>query len=459
MNKKIIIPIIILLIFGIIVGAIYLKSKSNKTLDGKLIANEVEEETVFSQAAAEEDTVLKSKPSSILIFDKNGGLLKLYNSSGNLVDELDLKMLDIGVNLQSKDLKESEMADKDNEVLEEKHVIVKTLVGDESVDVEIKGDRVIIYDEDGEKVEEFSLKSLLEKGEDFAQGEKEVEAKEEATIKSSYNLANNKLLATPVDTTFTNFRTIKDELVFRDDKRDSLILVDVEEDKIVANLVLKGVKLQGLNSVFLTNESIFLTFNNDKRITRIPRHAGLSGVVNKNDIVKYEIDNVPNFVYAENGIIYYSAGNVIGKYDMTLNEVNHITEIDTGDKTLDMYVEKDFVYAINEFGKGNENSVLIKINKKDLSVDGIMELKGIYSKFIGVEGDVGYIRQKDSVKKVDLKNMKPLSAFARKEGVPILVSENIVYTLEDNVLERANIGKTIEKIDSFNAEGFNFIIR
>lgn len=462
LNKKVIIPIAILLSIVILIGIF---SIINKPSNDKQVANKTEEvvddvNNKETTAGESDNTTSELEPSTILTFDKDGGILKLYNTDGDLLDELDLKMLDIGLVVQvedsSEDSKEESAEEKDG-VLEEKHVVVKTLVGEDAVDVEIKGDKVIIYDENKEKVKELSLKELLEKEEKIAK-EEEAKPNEETNV-NSYNLANNKLLNAPADTTFTNFRTIKDELVFRDNKRNALILVDVDENKIVANLVLKGVNLEGLSSVFLADNDIYLTFNNDKRITRIPKNKGLSGNISKDDITKYEIDAVPNFVYVENGMIYYTAENLIGRYDMTQNKNNCITEIDAGDKTLDMYVEEDFIYVINEFGKGNENSVLIKVNKKDFVVEEIMELKGIYSKFIGKDENTAYIRQKDTVKSVDLEGMKPILAFPRKEGVPVLVDQDIVYILENNVLKRAKIGETIEEIDSFNAEGFNFIIR
>lgn len=462
LSKKIIIPVIILLILGLLLGVMYFKSKSSPTLDKKLIAEEMEEKSVEEQISKENTNQepMPTKLSSVLVFDKNRGLLKLYDIKGNLVDELDLKMLDIGVDLQDEDLEEDteKIEEKDKEVSkDEPVVVVKTLVGDETVSVEVKGSVVVVYDEEGNIAGEISLKELL--GKDLLDEEKEEKTGLDKVIsKSNYNLANNKLLPTPVNTTFTNFRTIKDELVFRDDKRDALIFVDVEGDKIVANLLLKGVKLQGLNSVFFTEESIFLTYNNDKRITEIPRNVALSETIDKNSIIKHELDYIPNFVYVEDGIIYYSAENVIGKINTRIDR-NNITEINVGDKTIDMYVNKDFIYGINEFGKGSENSVLMKINKANLQVEGIMELKGIYSKFIGIDEDIAYIRQKNSVKKVDLKNMKSLLAFKRKEGVPILVDEEVVYILENNILKRAKIGKTIEKIDSFDVEGYNFVLR
>ena len=472
LNKKVIIPIAILLSIVILIGIF---SIINKPSNDKQVANKTEEvvddvNNKETTAGESDNTTSELEPSTILTFDKDGGILKLYNTDGDLLDELDLKMLDIGVVVQVEDLSEDskeesaeekdevlEEAEEKDEVLEEKHVVVKTLVGEDAVEVEIKGDKVIIYDENKEKVKEFSLKELLEKEEKIA-NEEEAKPKEKTNV-NNYNLANNKLLNAPADTTFTNFRTIKDELVFRDNKRNALILVDVDENKIVANLVLKGVNLEGLSSVFLADNDIYLTFNNDKRITRIPKNKGLSGNISKDDITKYEIDAVPNFVYVENGMFYYTAENLIGRYDMTQNKNNCITEIDVGDKTLDMYVEEDFIYIINEFGKGNENSVLIKVNKKDFVVEEIMELKGIYSKFIGIDENTAYIRQKDTVKSVDLESMKPILAFPRKEGVPVLVDQDIVYILKNNVLKRAKIGETIEQIDSFNAEGFNFIIR
>lgn len=395
---------------------------------------------------------INNQLSDVLTFDKEGGLLKLYDNKGNLLDELDLKKLSFeNENLITEIKDDSKKTEKATEK-EDDYVYIK-LENNELVKAEIEKNKMFIYDKDGKVIQTIDIDnsnknisnnkdSEIVKNKDSTKNNTDNQ-KEEST-KEIQNL-----LTEAVDVTFTNFRTINNELVFRDDNRNILIIIKVDKNKIIATSILKNIKLEGLTSVYLTNEHIYLTFDNNTQITQIPRNNSID------NIAKIDIKEIPNFVIHIDDCLYFSVPDKIGKYDLFDNKIEFI---EVGDITLDMYFEDNYLYIVNQFGKEKNNSVLIKINIKNFEVEGIMELKGINSKFIGIENNIAYIRQKDSIKEIDLFNLKPMRAFEREEGVPVQIKNEMMYVLKNHEINILSIKDKEDFTKSFKADGFNLYL-
>ena len=439
MNKKILIPIIILVFVVAVFGSMawFGKSKSNKTITEE---TDIKNENIVNATTNKDEEIVNETKdvfmSNILTFGKDDGIIRLYNKRGEMLDIVDLKELDIGHIIEIEENKNAKNEDKESESDDEdEYAYIKTSEG--MIATKVEDGKILLYDKDGKVTESVSLSS-------YNQAKSNEEDKTEKTIDE---------VDSPIDTTFTVFRTIDNELIFRDNKRNALIKVEIEEDTIKTTLLLKNINLKELKNIYVTGESLYLTFNDKTSITQVVRHTATNGNIVTGE---YEIGDVPDFIYPVGSQIYYSTPTKIGKYDTTLDE-GTITEVDVGDKTLDMYIDGEFIYAINEFGKGKNNSVLMKIKMEDLTVDGIMELKGINSRFIGINENLAYIRQKDSIKEVDLINFKPKTSREREEGVPVQVKGNLLYTMKDGKLIVTNLSNNKE-IESHEAEGFSIHI-
>lgn len=448
MNKKILIPIIILVFVVAVFGSMawFGKSKSNKTLTEE---TDIENENIVNATTNEDEEIVNETKdvfmSNILTFGKDDGIIRLYNKRGEMLDIVDLKELDIGHIIEVEENKNAKNEDKESESDDEnEYAYIKTSEG--MMATKIEDGKILLYDKNGRVIERVFLSS-------YNQTKNNEKDKTEERTEEEVDTKTKKLLDSPIDTTFTVFRTIDNELIFRDNKRNALIKVEIEEDTIKTTLLLKNINLKELKNIYVTGESLYLTFNDKTSITQVARHMATNGNIVTGE---YEIGDVPDFIYPVGSQIYYSTPTKIGKYDTTLDG-GTITEIDVGDKTLDMYVDGEFIYAINEFGKGKNNSVLMKIKMEDLTVDGIMELKGINSRFIGINENLAYIRQKDSIKEVDLINFKPKTSREREEGVPVQVKGNLLYTMKDGKIIVTNLSNNKE-IESHEAEGFSIHI-
>lgn len=436
MNKKILIPITILVLFLLGFSIAFNKHKSATISSPEANLSEENQQSVdiVEENKNEDKSSHKQNlPSNkVLTFEKSNGIIRLYDAKGILLDSLDLKMLDIG---EVKELKDKKEEQEEKQSTKENFVYIKT--SDGLMATKVEDGKVVLYDKEGNPIESISLNNNI------SETEEKIEENNSSTL--------NKLLEIPVKTNFTTFRTINNELVFRDNKRNALIKIEEKDGNIISELLVKNIELKNLNNVYINNNNLYLTFDKDTNIVKIPINANKKGIT-----TKYDVKEIPDFVFVKDDCIYYSTPTKIGKYDTTV-EKNNITKIDVGDKTSDVYVKDNTIYAINEFGKGKDNSVLMKINMDDLTVEGIMELKGINSKFIGINNDMIYIRQKNSIKEVDLENFKPKTARKRKEGTPVQVKDNFLYLLKDGKVEIIDLFSN-ENITSFNAEGFSIHI-
>lgn len=435
MKKKIFVPILIgiAIIIAIIVIGLTLK-KPKQNIKANKPNNEIVEAMNTKNTTNEKidkklDVKKEKKLSDILTFDKEDGVLELYNSNGELLDELDLQLLFIEDEVF---LDTSETDAKEN--TGNNYVYIK-LDNDELVKTQIDKNKIFIYDEEGKAIENINIvNKKINKNKEMSNKEKQ------------------ELLDKTMNTTFTNFRTINNELIFRDDTRNILIMIKIEDGKIITNSILKNVNLKNLTSVYLTDKYIYLTFDGNTQITQIPR---IELDDKQSNIIKIEINEVPNFVIYNDGHLYFSTPDKIGVYSLFDKSIEFI---EVGDVTLDMYLEDDFLYIINQFGRGKDNSVLIKVDIEDFKIDSIEDLRGVSPKFIGIKENIAYIRQKESIKKMDLSKLKIVKSFTRKEGVPVQVKDDVLYKIENGEVVILDIANDVEVLKTFENDSFNLYL-
>ena len=248
---------------------------------------------------------------------------------------------------------------------------------------------------------------------------------------------------------FKTFRTINNELIFYSYANNSLFLARVKDEKIMISSLLKDFNLDSLTSASIHDNSMYLTLEDDKNIYKINKISG------KTNVEKYELDEVPYFVLVENDSLYYVANHSVGKLDIESMSTEDVAKANIGDHVSSFYQDKDFIYLISEFGKDVNNSVIVKVSKSTLRVENMAELKGINSVFVGSNGKTVQIRQKDSLKEIDLDTLKPEKARNREEGVPVQVKGDILYMLDNGIMKVYDLN-TNKKIKEFKAEGFTF---
>lgn len=478
MKKKTIFIILAIILVGIVlISAVFMlkpkMSKGTKKDETKIVLQNKEDFSGKVEDAddtnkgidfSEENTNNKPIYSNILVFDKEDGNISLYDKGGKLVDKLDLKRLYISTDVTAYESLKS--------IANEKPVFVRIQESDKLAKAELSKGFIEIYDSGGKIIKSVDLNEFIKPKE--KEVVKKVDSTEEKDDKKVIKIGSNKkdnndkgdesvkmlipnkelgnkTLEFAVDTTFKAFKTIDDKLVFKDNARNALILITGENNRINTDVILSGIDLTGLTGVFVADKKIYLTFEEVVEILEISRTE--SGEITEDNIMRYELENVPSFAFEANGALYYVVADTVGRYNPISNEGE---TIDAGATVLDIHLTEKHLYIITEFGKDQENSVLIKVNIDDFAVEGIMELKGIYSKFIGFDGNIAHIRQKDSVKEIDIDKLKPLKAFSREGGIPIESYNGTFYKMEDGKVKVFSIDNIDKTLKEFDAEGFNF---
>ena len=444
MNKKILIPVAILLAV-MLLFSVFTVVKNKKSKKSQISTEHEVEISDNDEVTSKEPSEVQTEESNkddvgsellsedkVIVFGNGNGEVILYSLDGKILDFVEISKIDIGE--YEKVFNEDEGEDEDEDEDEEEEVTEKEDKEEEKegqyayistpegmIKTEIRGDKIIIYDKDGNEVNSISLDDKAEHRDDL----------------------------------FTLFRTNSNELVFRDWKRNALIEVDIVGNQIKTTLLFKNMNLEKLNNLYITEEDLYLTFNDNTNIHKLTKKAAVApSDIRK--VEKYDIGAVPNFSIYQDGFIYFATPYTVGKYDVSIDE-GEILEIITGDRTSDIYIEDGFMYIVNDFGSGKDNSVLMKVEQETLKTKGIMELKGLNSKFVGITNDLAYIRQTDSIKEVNLKTFKPVTSRDRTVGVPVQVVEDTLYSLVNGKLRIAD-KKDSKTLDSFDVKGFSFHI-
>lgn len=446
MNKKKIITIalasiIVLVISASVFGIIHKKNQKSVASDLNVQSEELDKEKVedkeidtgYEEKDKEEKMeIIEENNSSILTFTKDTGVLSLYNTKGKLVDFVDLKIFNSSGE-KNKNLTSLNDSNETEEEIEEVKINNEKII--KEIEEKLAGE---IDNED-----RLTLEGILEK---YSEANEAIEINEEL-IDNEEGLD----LEEDIEIGYETFRTINNDLIFKDAENNLLIQVNIKDEKILVELLLKDVALKGLTSVDVTEEDIYLTLKGSLNIIKIAKGKSTNG---KLQVEKYELESNPYFVIHEDGYLYYFTQDELGKIN-TENESNEKVSIEMGDSISSAYVEGDYLFIISEFGKLQNNSVLMKINKESLRVANIMELKGINSVFIGSNEESAYIRQKDSIKEVDLKSFKPKTTHEREEGIPVQIKGSYMYRLKDGNLEIFDL-ETNKKKDFFEVDGFTF---
>lgn len=248
------------------------------------------------------------------------------------------------------------------------------------------------------------------------------------------------------------------KLIYMDTRNNILYDISVIENAIEANIVLKGYNLNNLKSVAMNDSNIYLTYFGENTIREIPREFATKGNINSDNVRMLNPGDYPDFILADGESLYYTTSDKFGQYNVS-NGASRT--IDIGDETLDLFIDDKYVYVVNAFGRGLDNSILIKIDKNSLMVDNILQLQGLNSDFIGMGAEnTAYFRQTDSIKSVDLEQMKAKFSYKMKSNMSMHTEGELFYSLNNDVVKAYDITDRENAVMEFPVNGdYLYIIR
>ena len=253
---------------------------------------------------------------------------------------------------------------------------------------------------------------------------------------------------------FEAFRTVDNKLILKD--RNMLFSIDSNEEKIEASKIFTNYDFNNLKSVSIDDNNIYLSYKDEKDIREINKDAATSGDLKEEDVRRYTLEESPDLMFIDNGNIYYTLSNRFGQLNLT-DKINRT--IDVGDKSLDMLCDDEYIYLINDFGKGLGNSVLIKIEKNSILVNEILGLKGMNTMFIGNENNIIYFKQSDSIKTVEnLNKLKPLNSYKCDDAQYSEFKDGLLYEVANNHIKIFDIANKEGIIKEFDIDGSGFMV-
>lgn len=200
--------------------------------------------------------------------------------------------------------------------------------------------------------------------------------------------------------------------IFKSNRGD-IFLVSVEDDK------LQGTKIMSngnkISIAYVYEDNFYAIKNSNLLIKQIDD--------DEEKLVEL-FDDINNLIVTEDGIVL-SANEKLYLADFDGSIVDSIV---FGEKTEDIFKFQDSIYAINDFGKGKNNSILVDISvdsveklstddiitiSKEFHVNKITELKGKRSKYVDLKDSVLFVEQMESVKSINLLDMSPGKSYKK----------------------------------------------
>lgn len=248
------------------------------------------------------------------------------------------------------------------------------------------------------------------------------------------------------------YRSIKNDsnefFIFYNEKSNKLFSVKTEGGALSSELLLDGIDVTNLNTIWANNEVAYLTFKDKTELIKYD--------LTKEEVTKeaFALEGVPTALAVKNDCVYYAYADKLAKLD-TIDKKT--VSVLLGDRSNDVVLENDVLYVVNDFGSGKNNSILIKINPEDLKVEGIIELKGAKSELIGINNakTVLYVVQNGeeyNVKSVDLTKFKPMYSYNLIKDRYFKSYDNALYYQEGNTLKVHSL-KTNEAIKDITIDG------
>lgn len=433
------IPAILILSIVVVGGLVYF-NPFDPTPDSSQQAEEPPQQIPHEEPVTnkpEEQPIKEYVYNNVITYSLEGEIW-LYDKDGNLVDTIDLKQVDY-VKLKEHlvnptEVVETEVPESDN--ANEKEIRSKDAKNEESTPPEL--------------INEENIETVVEENVNIEEPVDAINPIETQVVMdhTAYLMEN------AVVTEFDIVKSINNKLFFVDKSRKTIISVDSSSDRLKIDIVAEKIKPENIASLYKGDVYFAIAYK-----------TGLISLINVNDMTEKTYDFTKSeeykeigevsYIYIEDNLIFITAGESLVKTNIDFSTFEIIK---TGDTIVDMFVYLNNMYLINEFGFDTDNSVILQINKEDLTVTNLIELKGIYSKNIGFNENLVYIRQSEFIKEIDLMDFKPEKAYKREAGSPVLVKGNLVYLLKDGQLSVSDITDKETSLRVSPASGYSIFI-
>ena len=380
MNKRIVIPIVILLITLILGGIFFIKGKSPNI---KIPDTNQE----FTEEIKQPEDKDKAR---VILSATSDGKLYLYDiESREKKFELDLvenyfkeEILDSVEDLTPKDSIESvEPITVDNEEL----ISVPQ-------ELDSEGSIKMNTDDSFEEVDVDEVISELDSA-DSTLDNQSISNNEDGEINKSKTR------------TFKYFKNqFNDDYIAHEISSNNFYSISIKENSIYSTILLENFEIQNVKGIWAEESIIYMTSESNELLKIAKKEITQNS---SNLVEKIELKGNPSSFLIYEDCLYYSYGDRLEKINL-INQKS--TDILLGDYSNEIFINNNKLYSLNNFGEGMSNSVLLKINPLDMKVENIMELMGKNSKLISVDDDILYVRQDSlskNIKSINLKTFKP----------------------------------------------------
>lgn len=272
--------------------------------------------------------------------------------------------------------------------------------------------------------------------------------------------ANEKMVELSKDTSFIYYKSCElNTLYAYNDESKTFYSVSFKDDKLEVNNILTDFEINGVNNFQIVNNVIYYLMENNKDIKTITlSNLSYSTITLKGKVSSWTV---------KDNIIYYTYDNMIGKIDTNTNEqLNALL----GDMSEEIFFSNDNLYVLNVFGSGNNDSILIQLSSKNLTVESIVRLGSDTNVILSssVSNKV-YIAQTDKtiqlskviteepkILPIDLETMEKEKAIKDVSINSTSIENNgYFYVLENKKLSiYSTVGNTVKMID---VDGIDFM--
>lgn len=264
------------------------------------------------------------------------------------------------------------------------------------------------------------------------------------------------MLDLPVDTEFNIIKTKNNNLLFLDLKRNAILKVSYEDSQLKIEKINTNVDIKNITSIELDGNYL-ITAQKDK--ATITKESLIDG-----SAIQYKIKDNAQFkdmgdvtsITVINDNVYVSIDTYIFKLN---SEFTTFANFNTKETIDDVFKYNDELYVINSFGIESNNSVLFKMDLENFYAIDMMELKGIFSKSIGISSESVYIRQNEHIKEVNLNRFSAEKGYTREAGIPVLVKNGVFYSLSEGRIQSFKVEDRVNPLMDVVANGYNLYLK
>lgn len=268
---------------------------------------------------------------------------------------------------------------------------------------------------------------------------------------------------TIADATYIFHTDQKDEKVYAySDLTDEVYQITIKDAKLHVEIIATVSSEQESIWLFVDKENLWIA---DKE----KRHIQVFDLQEPEKLIEWDTKGIMSEWFVQGTTLHYAYDNRIAYEELGKGILKDVV---LGDTTVDFVKIDDKFYVLNSFGNKSDNSLLMKVNPKDLVVDDLIEMKSNQTAILSY-GDEGtlYVGKIEKTKGLDgtlLEEPKVVSIDVTKDYLSeksmkweIIFKDSMqgynkhLYALEDKLLTVYPTGDT-ETVIEFKIEQNSF---